>query len=396
MSAVVVVGASLAGLRSADSLLRAGFSGKVTVVGEEPHFPYNRPPLSKEALVEGQALDDLRLRSSSAPNSFDLRLGVSVLRADMKSSVLQLSDGTTLDFDGLIAATGLRSRALRIPKPESGVLALRNWHDLIALRDALKDAPQVAIVGAGFIGCELAASLTALGHEVSVIAPEQAPMLRPLGIELGSAIGRRHQANGVRFGLGRLPVEIVGEDRPSAVVCDDGSSFDAQLVIEAVGSISNVEWLQGNDLDLSDGLLCNERLQFDTSGRALAVGDIARFPNRIFDDVPRRVEHWGIAVDSGRYGGRAMAEILSKGQSEKIFTPMPAFWSDQFDLRIQSFGMPGLVTDPNSIRVLEGNVDSDVAIGYFRDDIMVGVVLIGFTQSHMKYRAMVESSLIGN
>ena len=396
MPGVVVVGASLAGLRAADSLLRAGFRGKVTVVGDEPHFPYNRPPLSKEALVAGHGLDALRLRSSSAPDSFDLRLGVSVLQADLKSGVAELSDGATLDFDGLIAATGLRSRALGIPKPKSGVLALRSWDDLIALRRALQDAPQVAIIGAGFIGCELAASLTALGHEVSVIAPEPAPMLRPLGLELGSALGRRHQANGVRFGLGRLPVEIVGDHRPSAVVCDDGSSFEAQLVIEAVGSITNVEWLQGNDLDLSDGLLCNERLQFDASGCALAVGDIARFPNRIFDDVPRRVEHWGIAVDSGRYGGKAMAEILSKGQSEKIFTPMPAFWSDQFDMRIQSFGMPGLVNDPSSMQVLEGNLEGDVAIGYFRDDVMVGVVLIGLAQSHMKYRAMVESALSNN
>ena len=393
MAGVVVLGASLGGLRAADALARSGYSGGITLVGDEPHQPYNRPPLSKEALVEAQDFDAIRLRSSAKPGTVSLVTGVRATSVDLGRGLLFLSDGRELAFEGLVAATGLRPRALGIPKPSAGVVMLRTYEDLVRLRSELAMVQDVAIIGAGFIGCELAASLTRLGYRVSVIAPEDVPMLRPLGEELGAALMRHHLRAGVTFGLERLPVAIEGSERPERVVCNDGSSFEAQLVIEAVGSATNTEWLDGNGLDLSDGILCDEKLSFGGDGRFLAVGDVARFPNLAFDAVPRRVEHWGIAVDTGRYAGKALGHLLSQGEASPAFTPMPAFWSDQFELRIQSFGMPGLVTDASEIRVLEGDLDGEVVVGYHRNGTLVGVVLVGFVQSHLKYRAAVAESL---
>ena len=393
MAGVVVVGASLAGLRAADALARSGYGGGITLVGEEPHPPYNRPPLSKEALLEEQEFETIRLRSSAKGGAVTLVTGLRAVSTDLARGLVRFSDGSETAFEGLVAATGLRSRALPIAKPAKGVVALRTFADLLRLRAELAGVREVAIIGAGFIGCELAATLTRLGYKVSVIAPEDVPMLRPLGEELGGALLRHHSAAGVEFGLSRLPLAIEGVERPERVVCDDGSSFAAQLVIEAVGSATNTEWLEGNGLDLSDGVLCDERLSFGGGGRFLAVGDIARFPNLSFDALPRRVEHWGIAVDTGRYAGKALGRLLGSGETEAAFTPMPAFWSDQFELRIQSYGMPGLATDPAAIRVLEGDLDDEVVVGYYREDTLVGVVLVGFAQSHMKYRAAVAASL---
>lgn len=392
MKSVAVVGASLSGLRAAESLIRAGFDGKVTIFGEEVHQPYNRPPLSKEALTGSGGLDSVALRSS-LKDRITFSLGARVVESSLADETLTLADGSRHMFNGLIAATGLRPRTLAIPKPRSGIFVLRSFDHMVELQHAIRDKRKVAIVGAGFVGCELAASLTKLGHEVVIIAPEPAPMLRPLGLVLGSSIAKHHQANGVQFGLNRLPLEIVGDSHPKEIVCDDGSRFETDIVIEAIGSITNTEWLENNGLDLTDGILCNDYLQFRNDRAFFAVGDIARFPNYLFDSVPRRVEHWGIAVDSGRYAGKALAAVLSGATSPTNFVPLPAFWSDQFSLRIQSFGMPGLVTDADSIHILEGNLEGDVALGYYRDSILVGVVLVGMATQHLKYRTMVEESL---
>lgn len=393
-SRVVVVGASLAGLRSVDSILRAGYSGEVILIGDERHPPYNRPPLSKEALSSSEGFDAIKLRSSTKPDSYKMILGVGARALQLEEKTVILEDDTLLEFDGLVVATGLRSRALAIPKPKNGIFSLRSFDDLEAIKGALiRAGMRIAIIGAGFIGAELAGTLTNLGHMVTIVAPEEVLMQRPLGNVLGGAIGRHHRERGVELCLGRLPLEIESGSDGFTLYCDDGTIIRADLVIEAIGSIPNVEWMQQNGLDLGNGVLCDETLRFGHGGANFAVGDVARFPNLAFDEVPRRIEHWGIAVDSGRYLGKAMVSLLTSGTIPTSFKPMPAFWSDQFDLRIQSFGIPGLVVDPSQIRILEGDIDTEVAMGYFQEETMVGVVLIGLGQSHMKYRDEVEKSL---
>ena len=391
MPSIAIIGASLSGLRSAEAAVRANFDGEIYVFGDEPYPPYNRPPLSKEALEHDSPIDGVLLRTSFR-DRISYELSRKVIQADLNTNTLTFFDGKKIAVDGIIAATGLRSRSLSVPKPSNGVFSLRSYDDMTTMRRALSPHAHVIIIGAGFIGCEVGATLTKMGHRVTIIAPESVPMMRPLGIKVGRALQAHHAKQGVTFALDRMPTEISGVDAPQGVLCNDGSFFEADLVIEAIGSIPNTEWLEGNDLDLDNGVLCDTTLRAGSNGTLFATGDIARFPNLRFDATPRRVEHWGIAVDSGRYAGKALATVLRGEPLLDEFSPMPAFWSDQFLIRIQSFGMPGLVSDESSISVLDGDLESEVAVGYFRDDILVGVVLIGFAAQHTKYRDSIGKS----
>ncbi|MFZ0161472.1 MAG: FAD-dependent oxidoreductase, partial [Kineosporiaceae bacterium] len=250
--------------------------------------------------------------------------------------------------------------------------------------------PTVVVIGAGFIGCEVAATARGLGCTVHVVAPEQVPMQRPLGLEVGAALQRRHEAHGVTFHLGRLPSSVLGTERVEAVVLDDGTRLDADVVVEALGCLPNTEWLSGNGLDLTDGVLTDGWMRaLDVDGVAhgdvVAVGDVARFPNALFDAVPRRVEHWSIPTDTAKRAGPALVAHLSGAPLDPApFAPVPAFWSDQYGQRLQSFGAPGLA---DQIRLLEGDLDADFVAGYFRASELVGVVGISLMPSLLKHRA---------
>lgn len=394
---IVVVGASLGGLRSAEAVRGAGFTGEVIVVGDEPHLPYNRPPLSKEALKDGVDVAALEFRRRRQVDDVTWRLGVPAAEASLDAREVVLADGTVLHYDGLVVATGLRVRRLTLPAPEGGRHALRTIEDARALRDDLRPDARVVVLGAGFIGCEVAATARALGCTVDVVAPEAAPMQRPLGQEVGGALRRRHEERGVRFHLGRLPVRLDPADgagpatgaRVGAVVLDDGTRLDADVVVEALGCVPNTEWLAGTGLDLGDGVLVDHRLRAVTvEGVArpdvVAVGDVARFPNALVDDVPRRVEHWGIPTDTARTAGPTLVAALSGAAVDATpFAPIPSFWSDQYDLRLQSFGSLGVADE---VKVLEGDLDGEFVAGYLRGGALVGVAGVGMMSSLMRYR----------
>ncbi|GAA1401322.1 hypothetical protein GCM10009639_43470 [Kitasatospora putterlickiae] len=233
------------------------------------------------------------------------------------------------------------------------------------------------MIGAGFIGCEIAATARGLGvTEVTVVDPEPLPMLRPLGELLATALFERHRARGVRFALGQGVVGIEGEDRVSGVVLTDGTVLPADVVVEAVGSIANTEWLEGNGLDLSDGVLCDEQLRVQGLPHVVAVGDVARFPNARYDGVPRRVEHWSIPGDTAKHASRTLLAGLGGTPVETPpFAPLPSFWSDQYEYRLQSFGAPALGTA--DARVLDGDPDGDLLVGFHAQDRLVGVVALG-------------------
>lgn len=442
---VLVVGASLGGLRAAEQLRAAGWRGPITVVGDEPHMPYNRPPLSKDALSGELAHEALAFRARASVADVTWRLGVGAVAADLAARTVTLADGSVLPYAGLVVATGIRPRRLGCPGPVTGRHVVRTLEDARALRgevatgvgrvfdDAgalrgevgtgagrhvvrtLDDARElrgevaagceVAVIGAGFIGCEVAATLTGLGAAVTVVAPEDEPMLRPLGRELGAALRRRHERRGVRFRLGRIVNRFLGEGVVSGVRLDDGSEFAADIVVEAVGSTPNTEWLRGNGLDLSDGVLCDGLLRVEGRPDVVAVGDIARFPNARYDGVPRRVEHWSMPTDSAKRAARSLASFLAgagagagagadgdasasasagadgcddggASAEGEPFAPLPAFWSDQYSERLQSFGSPALGAD--DVRVLEGDVDADCVVGYHdTDGALIGVVALG-------------------
>ncbi|MFC7916898.1 NAD(P)/FAD-dependent oxidoreductase [Streptomyces sp. NPDC057386] len=375
---VVVAGASLGGLRAAEQLRAAGWDGPVTVIGEEPYMPYNRPPLSKEVLAGKASFDSLAFRPRAAVADVEWRLGTRVVRADLDRRTVGLADGTTLPYAGLVVATGMRSRRLPCPGPAAGRHTVRTRDDARALREALTGpGVRVVVVGAGFIGCEVAATAVTLGAaEVTVVDPLPLPMTGPLGDLLAQALRDRHEQRGVRFALGTGVTAFHGDDRVTGVELSDGTVLPADVVVESVGSVANTEWLDGNGLDLTDGVLTDEHLRVGGRPDVVAVGDIARFPNARYDGVPRRVEHWSIPTDTAKHAARVLAAHLN-GTEPGLdpFAPLPTFWSDQHDFRLQSFGAPALGKD--DVRVLEGDPDGDVLAGYHADGRLVGVVALG-------------------
>ncbi|MFD8717091.1 NAD(P)/FAD-dependent oxidoreductase [Streptomyces sp. NPDC059629] len=375
---IVVAGASMAGLRTAEQLRAAGWTSAITLVGDEPHMPYNRPPLSKEVLAGKAPFESLAFRPRASVSDVEWRLGRRVVSAGLDERTVRLDDGSVLSYDGLVAATGMRPQRLNCPGPHAGRHTVRTLDDAQGLREELtRPGARVVVVGAGFIGCEVAATAVGLGvAEVTVVDPLPLPMAGPLGELLGRVLLARHEDRGVRFALGVGVAGFTGEDRVTGVVLSDGSVLPADVVVESVGSVANTEWLDGNGLDLRDGVLTDELLRAGGRPEVVAVGDVARFPNARYDGVPRRVEHWSIPTDSAKHAAKSLVRHLSGEQEESTpFAPLPTFWSDQHDFRLQSFGAPVLGKD--DVRVLDGDPDGDVLVGYHRDGRLVGVVSLG-------------------
>ncbi|MFM7599514.1 MAG: NAD(P)/FAD-dependent oxidoreductase [Actinomycetota bacterium] len=382
MPHAVVVGAGLGGLRAAESLRGQGID--VTVIGDEVYLPYNRPPLSNEALKGGVDVDGLYFRRKF--DDIDWRLGAAATGCSLAERVVTVDD-SAYTFDGLVIASGIRPRHLPVPGIQPPVL--RTVHDARALRDRLTPGTSLLVVGAGFIGCEVAATATQLGCSVTVTAFDSEPMIRPLGAELGAAMKKHHEAHGTDFYLG----VGVQEFHADGVTLADGTRLTADLVIEAVGSVPNVEWLHGNDLDLVDGVLTDNLLQAVQPSKGdgtavhievpvVAVGDVARFPNPRFDDVPRRIEHWNLPTETGKRAGQTLAALLNGETPTGDFRPQPAFWSDQYDISLQSYGEPGL----GQPRLVDGDWSGDCIVEYWREDELVGVVGVNRTKDLMHYR----------
>ncbi len=388
---IAVVGASLAGLRAAEQLRASGHEGPITVFGEEPHLPYNRPPLSKQALTEeldlsaAQAAAKLAFRRRASVEDVEFRLGDAVVAADLSARELTTAAGTRVNYDGLVVATGLRPRRLNLPGPSAGVHALRTVEDCLALREDLKqfESARVVVIGAGFIGCEVAGSLLKQGHRVTVVEPAGPPMVRVLGERLAQAVQAHHEAAGIRFLINRGVSALAGGHRATGVEVSGGERLEADVVVESVGCVCNTEWLDGNGLDLSNGVLTDNALR--AAERVVAVGDIARFPNPLFDGVARRVEHWSMPTDTAKRAARTLvAELRGEPVPAAVFAPVPSFWSDQLDLRFQSKGSPGLADEAV---VVEGELDELTAgllVSYRRGGQPVGTVAVNLSPARQR------------
>lgn len=372
---IAVVGAGLSGLRTAEAVRRAGWTERVVVLGDEPHMPYNRPPLSKKILLDGGGShEDVALRQRPSEYETEWRLGTRVVRSDLDAKTLWLHDGSSLTYDGLVAASGVSPRRL----PQSAGRVLRTVDDAVAVSATLAKGTKVVVIGAGFIGCEVAAAASRRGCEVTVVAIDPAPMIVPLGRAVGEELRRRHTGAGVRFLLGQA-ISGVGAKR---VELADGTRLDADVVIEAIGSRPNTDWLGGNGLDLADGVECDPWLRMGGRPAAVAVGDVARFPNARFDSTPRRVEHWQIAADTAMHAAKTLVADLNGTEPPPEFATVPTFWSDQGVVSIRSFGLPGL---GETSAVLEGDLTGEAAVGYHRDGVLVGVVLLGMAKAGGTY-----------
>lgn len=390
MSRIVVVGGSLGGLRATEALLARGWKGEIVVLSAERHAPYTRPPLSKALLAGTPDLPAVELRRRPETDAADWRFGVTAVRADLHARRLTLLDGSELAYDGLVAATGVRPR--RLPERVTrGGFTLRTLDDCIALRPLLSRGTHLAIVGAGFIGCEIAATATGLGCAVDVVALDTAPMKLPLGELVGAAVQRHHEARGVRFHLGRSIRAVKSSPSGHVLSLDDGSRIECDVFVQAVGSQPCVEWLEGNGLDLSDGIECDNSMRMGGRPGAVAVGDVARFPNPLFDGVPRRVEHWQMAAETAaRAAATLLADLSGTPAEPGPFQPLPWFWSDQFEMKLQSFGSTAL---GERTELLEGDLAGDeAAVGYYLGERLVGGVLLGMPKAAFRLRKEILAS----
>jgi 3-phenylpropionate/trans-cinnamate dioxygenase ferredoxin reductase subunit len=402
---VVIVGASMGGLRAAEALRRFGYLGAITAIGDEPYAPYNRPPLSKEVLATEVNHEAVAFLQRTATQDVNWVLGTRIVSADLEHQTVTDANGEVYQYSVLIVATGLRPRRLEVANGMlAGRHAVRTLDDAIGLRAELVPGAKVVIMGSGFIGCEVAATARKLGCQVKVVGPGTHPIVRPLGVELASELQRRHEAMGVEFFMKRKIANLIGTQRVEGAVLDDGTVLDCDVLVEAIGSHENTEWLEGNDIDVTAGVLTDDALRAVRASNGspwnnvFAIGDVARFVNPIFDEVPRRVEHWNIPTDSAKRVGKVVATMLGDGiggspaDSEVLnavlaegFAPIPSFWSDQYEMHILAYGLLGLADE---VKLIDGEISGDCVFGYYRGGKMVGVCGIGLRSVVQKYRSV--------
>lgn len=333
---VAIIGASLAGIRAAEGLRRGGHQGPITLVGAEPRPPYSRPPLSKQVLDGSWEPERAELQSSDKLDALDLdlRLGVRAEALDTDRRVVSLSDGE-LTYDSLVIATGATPRRLAGEVPV-GVRVLRDLDDALAIRRAMESGARVVVVGAGFVGCEVASVARKRGLHVTVVEPQGAPMVRGLGTELGAVAGELHVEHGVdlRCGIGVTGFE--GGAAVEAVVLSDGTSVAADLVVVGIGVVPTTDWLVGSRLELDDGIVCDSTLAAEGVDGVWAAGDVARWYHPGYGEAVR-FEHWTVAAEHGR---AVAANILAGPKDVVPHAPVPYVWSDQFGTKIQIVGRP--------------------------------------------------------
>ena len=390
----MIVGASMGGLRTAESLRRSGFTGEITLIGAEKHLPYNRPPLSKALLAEDKELDSVAFKINTEELKADFILGDPAQSVDIQNNEVVLSSNKKLSYNFLVAATGLRSRKMDFQNlVESGRFSLRTYDDAKRIRSAVAPGKHVVILGAGFIGLELAATLKKLGCSVDVVAMEATPLAPIIGELFGKEIQIRHEAKGVRFHMNNSVKDLVGESFVTGVILGDGKSLECDIFIEAVGSLPNTEWLEGSGLDKSNGVLTDKTLRAVNIDGGLienffVVGDIARFPYANQQLPARRIEHWNIPIEGGKRVGREIAntanpDSVSDFNPAEHFNPLPSFWSDQYEMSILSYGEPKIADD---VELLQGSLDADFIFSYRRQGKLVGAAGIGLRQELNKLR----------
>ncbi|MEV6113281.1 FAD/NAD(P)-binding oxidoreductase [Streptomyces sp. NPDC052109] len=365
MKRIVIVGASATGLTAAETLRRRGWDGSLTLIGEESRPPYDRPPLSKQILTGAWGPERATLRSlpDLARLRADLRLGQRAVALDVPSRRVRLAGGESIGFDALVVATGVAPR--RLPDGDlAGVHVLRTLDDAIALRAALRTGPRVVVVGAGFLGTEVAAAARAMGLDVTVAEPEPVPVRRPFGNRIGALVAGLHRDHGTHLRCG-VPVRRLrgAGGRVTGVELGDGTTLPADVVVMALGAAPATGWLEGSGLRLGDGVECDAYCQ--AAPGIYAAGDVASWPHAHFG-TRMRLEHRMNATE------QAMAVAGNLLGDATPFAPVPYFWTDQYDTRIQAYGIfpPGAET-----RIVYGGTsDGHFAAAYGHHGRVVGVL----------------------
>jgi 3-phenylpropionate/trans-cinnamate dioxygenase ferredoxin reductase subunit len=377
---IVIVGAGLGAVRVAEQLRQRGHRGPITVLGAEPHLPYDRPPLSKQVLRgerDATAFADV--------DRLDVRwvLGTRAVSLDVSLNRLLADDGQAYGYDVLVLAPGGRPRTLPGLDIGAGLHVLRTIDDALALRESIRTNGRLIVIGAGFIGCEIAASARQIGSNVDVIEALPAPLVRVLGPAAAAKVAELHQAHGVRLHVGATVAEILrGPDgRVCGVRLGDGTIIDGDDVVVGIGIFPDVDWLAKSGVELQDGIVC------DSSGRTsapniFALGDAAQWWHDLAGKH-RRVEHWTTTADQAAVVAAAI--VQDQAEAPAVLNAAPYFWSDQYDVKIQGVGF----IDPSD-HVDELRIRDRTVLLYSRDGIVRGVVGFSIPGAVMRTKPLIE------
>jgi 3-phenylpropionate/trans-cinnamate dioxygenase ferredoxin reductase subunit len=376
---IVIVGGGLAAARTAEQLRRADYTGPIMIVSDEVHLPYDRPPLSKEVLRK--EVDDVALKPHEwyVENDITLRLGSAATSLDTHEQTVTLDDGTVLGYDELVIATGLVPRRIPAFPDLEGIRVLRSFDESMALREHASAARRAVVIGAGFIGCEVAASMRGVGVDVVLVEPQPQPLAAVLGEQIGELVARLHRDEGVDVRLGLGVAEVRGEGHVDTVVLTDGTEVPADLVVVGIGSRPATEWLDGSGIEVDNGVICDEAGR-TSAPNVWALGDVASWRDPMGHQA--RVEHWSNVGEQARVVVPAML-----GRDTPSNVVVPYFWSDQYDIKIQCLGEPH-ATD--IVHLVEDDGRKFLAY-YERDGVLVGVVGGGLPGKVMKVRAKIAA-----
>jgi NADPH-dependent 2,4-dienoyl-CoA reductase/sulfur reductase-like enzyme len=387
---VGVVGASLAGLRAVEMLRRSGYDGQVTVVGAETHRPYDRPPLSKQVLAgewapERAALDQGDLDADDP--DIEWRLGVRAVALDVAARAVELDDGSVLTTDALVIATGAVPRELPGTDAMAGLHTLRTLDDCLALRADFDATPRrVVVVGAGFIGAEVAATARQRGLDVTLVEALPVPLGRVVGDRIGAVFADIHRDHGVDVRLGVGVAAVEGGSRVERVRLGDGTVLDdADVVVVGIGVRPATDWLEGSGLELADGVVCDAACR--AAPAIVAAGDVARWPNERFGET-MRVEHWDNAIAQGEHAART----LLAGDAAEPYAPVPWFWSDQYDRKIQ---FAGRAAPDDEVAIVDGSLEERRFVAlYGRAGRVVGVLGMNRPRQVMQHRQAIAEGAV--
>lgn len=385
MRNIVAVGGGLAGFRFAQSLRDAGYDGEVTIVSDEEHLPYDRPPLSKQLLAGTYTAEQCALPGDMPEVNWILGRRASGL--DRERSVVVLDNGDEVAYDGLLLATGRRAREWPGDLPASGVHTLRDLTDTAAFRSSIGRDARVVIIGAGFIGCEVAATLRAEDVDVTVVDVSEHPM-PVMGSEIGARAARIHESHGVKFRLGRGVAAIEGDEAVTGVLLDDGERLEATVVLVAVGSVPNSEWLVDAGLSMDRGVVVCEATcsVLDASGEVVpdivAAGDIAAWPHH-HGEGPVCIEHWSNARDMADLAARNILLAPADRTPMASLAAVPTFWSDQYNVKIKS---AGFLRAADRWTIVSEDVEKpSLLVEGHRGDELVGAVAFNMNRSIINY-----------
>lgn len=392
---VVIVGASLAGLRAAEALREEGFAGHLTLIGDEPYAPYDRPPLSKSVLTGWLSAGHTTLpllRNVAA----EWLLGVPAAGLDLQNRQVRLADGRQVDFDRLLIATGTRARPWPDPAQAAldGVFTLRTRDDAARLRARLAAGPKrVLVVGAGFTGSEVASVCRELSLPVTVAERSPTPLAGALGQAAGAVAAQLQRQQGVdlRCNVTVMALEGDADGRLRRARLSDGDALDVDVAVVALGAVRNTEWLRGAGLAAdARGVVCDAACRaFDADGIVtddiFVAGDVARWPHPLYDGELLAVEHWGNAVEQAATAAHNMVCAPSARRAHKS---LPAFWSNQFGVNIKSVGLP---TVADEVVVTQGTVaERRFVAAYGRKGRIVAAVAVNAPRWLPAYQALIE------